>query len=519
MTSTNVTLKNRLIDHLTNNWRSYVFYLIVLFSIVLFIFALGYSTAWARTEVLGKSYRETQPIFDLTKSTNDTILVLSSVGLLSSVLGLMLGTHNRKKYYWTNYVLLSVVVVFSLITGIYIMIGSNILRAEFANSFQTYEDEWNYLIQLSFQSNDIRPGILESLDSVLPFVLVGIITFGLGVWLLVDELIHHKVYVQREQYVEEMLRQVEAGLIKVSDKVMNQIPTVDDDVIDFTDKEILEFSHAEKGQFYSKHQTSLKISYIWAQIVTLLLFLSVVATFVIDTLYKFGVLSKDTVGFTGIEQSLIGFLSIIILLVACVNLMALKAIKQVEEELTPRNTLIGFAIFLIPSTLISGMLLLPVALKLPRSKVEISKMRYQANGLAYGLTFVSMLFFLWSLFTSINYSLFTGLADEIRVKPDFNIALDITISIVLVLAMFLAAEKVKSYSKKWSFGLFAISAINIARLFYVPLISLNTNQIPNDIFVQIALSHIISAVLTLAAGFISLNKSTKLEKAIKAGGK
>ena len=60
---------------------------------------------------------------------------------------------------------------------------------------------------------------------------------------------------------------------------------------------------------------------------------------------------------------------------------------------------------------------------------------------------------------------------------------------------------------KWSYGLMIISLINIVRIFYVPLLSYNKGQLPLDVFIQIALAHSISALLTLVAGFISLDKS------------
>lgn len=519
MTATNLSFKNKLVDHLTKNWKAYVFYLVVLFSTVLFIYALGFSTAWARTEVLGKTYKETQPIFDLTKQINDAIASLAAIGLISAVLNIMVGTHSRKKYFWTNYVLLAILIVSTLATGIYIFVGSEILKSEFTNSFDVFESRWAYLIQLSFQGRDIRPGIIESLSNSLPYMLVGLIASGLSVWLLIDERLKRPMQLAREAEVQSILEKVEKGEIKVSEKVMNQVPSVDDEIIDFTEKEVLEYETLEFGAFHKKHQTSIMIAHVWAVIVTSLIFISFIGSIVIDFLNRYQIIDFNTESIVSLHPSLISFLSILLLLAGFFNLSAIKAIEKIKTDSIPRNTLLGYAIYLIPTTLISGILLLPVALKLPRSKVELAKMRYQNNQFGFTMTFGSMLFFIWSLFTSINYSLFTGLAEEVRVKPDHNIALDITISIVLILVMFLSAEKVKAYSKQWSYGLFVISVVNLLRLFYVPLISLNTNQIPMDIFIQIAICHIISAALTTIAGIVSLKKATKIQQALKQGGK
>jgi len=518
MTAT-ATFKTKLVDQLLKNWKKYIFYLIVLFSIVLFIYALGFSTAWARTEVLGKTFRDTQPIFVLAKQTNDMIAMLSAIGLLASVLSLMVGTHTRKKYYWTNYALLWVVIVFSFATGIYTFIGSNVLRAEFVSSFAEFENEWNYLITLSFQSNDIRPNILEALNGSLPFMLTGIITAALGVWLFVDERLKHKSYLAREQWVIATLGKVEAGEIKVTEKVMNQIPTVDEEIIDFTEKEVLAYKHDEVGSFYHTHKITIKVAYYWTLLMTVLLLALPIVANIIDFMSYYGFVNFTTSDLINLHPSLIGFLSIIVLLVGLLNLGSLKVIAQIKKEEPVRQTLIGQSIYLTLTTLLGGILLLPIALKLPVSKFDNERMRYQNNGTGYSLTFAGLFFFVWSLFTSINYSLFTGLADEVRVRPDFNVGLDITISIVLILVIFLAAEKVKAYAIDWSYGLIIVSAINILRIFYVPLLSVTSGQIPSDIFLQIALGHVISAVFTLVAGIISLNKSKKLQAYLKLGGK
>lgn len=514
-----VTFKDKLVDNLLNNWKKYIHYLIILFSIVLFIYALGYSTAWARTEVLGKTYKSTQPLFDLAKQTNDAIALLSVIGLLASVLSLMVGTHTRKKYYWTNYAFLWIMVIFSLATGLYIFFGSQVLKAEFISSFAEFEAEWEYLITLAFQSKDIRPNIIASLEGVLPFMLVGIISAGLSLWLYIDERLKHQSYLAREQLVIDTLAKIEAGEIKVEDKVVNQIPSVDEQIIDFTQKEMLEYKHVEVGKFYNDHKWMIQLAYIWTLMVTIIFIGLPVISTVIDFMSFNGFIDFNTESLTGLHGSLIGFLTIILLLVGFFNLGSLKVIRGIKSESVVRDTLIGHSIYLIATTIFGGLLLLTIALKVPKSSVEVDRMRYQNNSTGYGLVFASMLFFIWSLFTSINYSLFTGLADEVRVKPDFNVGLDITISIVLILVMFLAAEKVKTYSTKWSYGLIVISLIHIARIFYVPLLSLNKGQIPQDIFLQIFLAHSIAALLGFVAAGLSLNKSKKLEAYLKQRGK
>lgn len=518
MTTTKISLKNRFINHVTTKWKTYIFSLVILFSIVTFIYTFGYSTAWARTEVLGKNFTYMQPLFSQSFETNNMLLLLSAGVLFSAVLSLLLGAHNRKKYFWTNYASLGALIGFSLIFTVYLIIASESLKNAFNQSFDTYQFEWEYLIQLAFQSYDMRPDIIASFTSVLSIALINIIVAGLSIWLVIDAALKHATLVAREKEVEDILLKVEKGEIKVTEKVVNEIPSIDDEIIDFTETEILAYEHQAVGRFYQQHKLSIDIAYIWTLMLTSLIFLSIVGSFIIGTLHQMGTIDFTVQSLTGLNASFIEFIIVLLVLVLLFNMSALKAIKQVKLDLTNRSTLLSYGIYLLFTTAISGVLLIGVALKLKPSQFSSDKMRYQNNAFGYTFTFASLIFFIWSLFTSINYSLFTGELNEVRVRPDANVALDISISILLILMMFLAAEKVKTYSKNWSIGLFVISAINILRIFYVPLISVSTNQIPVDIFIQIAISHSISAFLTLIAGVVSFSKSSKLALILKEGG-
>ncbi|MBN3490738.1 hypothetical protein JV173_04335 [Acholeplasma equirhinis] len=518
MTTMKISFKDKIVKHFTTRWKTYIYSLVVFFSIVSTIFALGYSTTWATTEVIGKSYKSMQPLWDQAFATNDLILILSGGFILSVLLGLGFGTHNRKKYYLSNFITVGTTIFFGIAYSIYVVVGSLSLKAAFEQSFQQYQANWDLAIQLAFQSRDIRPDILASFDAVFAISLMTLIGVGLTIWLLVDNLLHRKAVLAREAYVQQILAQVEAGEIKVTEKVVNSIPSVDDEIIDFKEAEFVHLEHHVPGEFYKNNKLSIQVAYYFTMIITGLLALLVVGNFVFGFLFNLNVVNFTYATITGLQPSVVDFGMILCLLVVVFNLNAIKVIKSIKQEKASKAQAIGYSVYLIFSTIIAGILLLPVALKLKPSKFEIEKMRYQNNSFAYSMTFGSLAFFIWALFTSINYSLFTFLPNEVKVRPDFNVALDIAMSIVLILVMFLAAEKVKVYSIKWSIGLFVISAINILRIFYVPLISLNTNQIPFEIFMQIAISHVICAGLTIVAGIVSYNKSKKLQLLLKEKG-
>lgn len=165
--------------------------------------------------------------------------------------------------------------------------------------------------------------------------------------------------------------------------------------------------------------------------------------------------------------------------------------------------------------------LIPLSFDQPRyiiSDFKTDKMRYQPNKLWYSITLLSILFFLVAIFKSINYSLHTGLDADMKVIPDFKIALDILISILLLLLTFLTAEKIKIYSKKWSIFLIVIAAINFLRIFNIPLYILKQNMIPKNEFILIIIFYAITIVAQFISGLMSYFKSSRLFKYLQENG-
>jgi hypothetical protein len=145
-------------------------------------------------------------------------------------------------------------------------------------------------------------------------------------------------------------------------------------------------------------------------------------------------------------------------------------------------------------------------------------MRYQPNKLSYNLGLLAIVFDVAFLFIALNTIAATSI---VMVKILGNI--------LILLIGFLAVEKVKSYSKKFSLVLIAFGVICVARLFYVPLqvflgtdiISTTLPWMPKNmtiaeygrqrgiiLFVLLG----ISAASFLAAGIVGYIKSVKLEK-------
>ncbi len=150
------------------------------------------------------------------------------------------------------------------------------------------------------------------------------------------------------------------------------------------------------------------------------------------------------------------------------------------------------------------------------SNIKIDKMRYQTNSIGYLLVMLSVALSVIALFTLITYDSYGEGANSIRVVPDFRIGLEIALGIVLMLATFLAAEKVKYYNTFWScYGLFILAGINFLRIFNIPLYAYKKGWIPTSIKTRSIIELILSAILLIIAGIISMRKVIILKNYMK----
>lgn len=96
------------------------------------------------------------------------------------------------------------------------------------------------------------------------------------------------------------------------------------------------------------------------------------------------------------------------------------------------------------------------------AKNDTEMMRYRVNGLSYKLGLFAMICSLLGAFICLN-----------TYNPNnFQVILIIMLNIVILLGGFLAAEKVKNYSKAGAIGQIVFGGICFARIFYIPLIIL-----------------------------------------------
>ena len=167
--------------------------------------------------------------------------------------------------------------------------------------------------------------------------------------------------------------------------------------------------------------------------------------------------------------------------------------------------------------------------------MSVDKMRYQPNKSSYLLALLSVVFILIAGFISITFVEYgTGDYNVALVIPDIWTALDILLIIFVFLITFLCAEKMKSYKLGYAIGMMAIAVLNLARIFYLPLMNhityLNSvtewNELgnpPGFVFEGLAtgsfwlviISLVIGIALQAAAGVIAYQKTKKLHKHIR----
>ena len=95
-----------------------------------------------------------------------------------------------------------------------------------------------------------------------------------------------------------------------------------------------------------------------------------------------------------------------------------------------------------------------------QEEIKTDIMRYKTNGLSLWLCVLSIVF---------NVAMFLIIYTSRSCTPNFELGLDLLVNVIFMLAAFLAAEKTKAYNKQAGFVAMGIGAIQIIRIFWLPL--------------------------------------------------
>ena len=145
-------------------------------------------------------------------------------------------------------------------------------------------------------------------------------------------------------------------------------------------------------------------------------------------------------------------------------------------------------------------------------QVKLDRMRYAKNALSYRLTYLAILF-------NVLYFVSIYESDVGAWYYSITIGASIVYNLVFMLMTFLASEGVKNYKMGYSVLLLVAGALQVGRIFYLPLqaykatvtiskVTYPVMEIPQLTWVIICLA--LSAACCLAAGVIGVHRSRTL---------
>ena len=145
-------------------------------------------------------------------------------------------------------------------------------------------------------------------------------------------------------------------------------------------------------------------------------------------------------------------------------------------------------------------------------QVKLDRMRYAKNALSSRLTYLAILF-------NVLYFVSIYESDVGSWYYTISIGASIVYNLVFMLMTFLASEGVKNYKMSYSVLLLAAGAMQVGRIFYLPMqaykatvtisrVKYPVMEMPQLVWVIVCLS--LSALCCLAAGVIGVYRSRTL---------
>ena len=144
--------------------------------------------------------------------------------------------------------------------------------------------------------------------------------------------------------------------------------------------------------------------------------------------------------------------------------------------------------------------------------IKSDRMRYTKNSTSATLAYVAI-FFNALYFLNIYHS------DVGTFYYKIQIGFSVIYNLLFMLFVFLSSEGVKKYSMKYSIVLIAIGAMQVVRIFGIPLDALNSTAIVKRVevpvmetkqFVMCVIYLVASAIFAIAGGIIGIIKTKKL---------
>ena len=149
--------------------------------------------------------------------------------------------------------------------------------------------------------------------------------------------------------------------------------------------------------------------------------------------------------------------------------------------------------------------------------IRTDRMRFTKNSLSSNLAIAAIIF-------DVFYFLKIYQSDVGSFYYNYLIGISVIYNLVFMLAAFLASEGVKKYKKPYSWLLFALGAVQILRIFILPMRAHNAvissggveiAVMGDGAFLWVVVCLIVSAVCLIASAAVNLLKCTALEAHMK----
>jgi hypothetical protein len=140
--------------------------------------------------------------------------------------------------------------------------------------------------------------------------------------------------------------------------------------------------------------------------------------------------------------------------------------------------------------------------------VSIEKLKYRKDKLAYALAILGLL---------VNVFYFIALyQNNANFYYAWKIGVSILYNLVFMLFVFLSAEGVKYYHRKYSILLLVIGVLQVIRIFIYPRQCFAAEVLTQTAYTKLCIYLLVSGTLLISSGICSLTKSTILNNFLKS---
>ena len=153
--------------------------------------------------------------------------------------------------------------------------------------------------------------------------------------------------------------------------------------------------------------------------------------------------------------------------------------------------------------------------------IKKDRMRYTKNTISSTLALVSIVF-------NVLYFISLYSSNVNQYYYNYNIGLSVVYNLLFLLFVFLCSEGIKNYSNSYALLIIALGALQIVRIFHIPLTAHNSLVVIEGVeqlamgdgqFIYIVILLSLSCLAAVASGVIGIYKTTVLRAYNKSIGK